>query len=133
MINKNKENKLEKKSKLYMELMSLVPFFIFNNNFYNNLKNDKGEFKKDYFKYDRRNTVSSIIFGAGIVIYSMMSFLNGTLNYQKWPEATRQREIKKELQIQKDSHETFSKYDLNSNGKLDSTEFYNYHKSKIKL
>jgi len=133
MENKNKESKLEKEARIVgnakdkYKWYDFIPFGFMNKKIRDSWKDETGKLSDKIAV----NWGLSIIFALGPSWYGMESLSHGTLNYKKWPEIRQERQFQEEQKQMKEVKEQFHKLDLDNNYVLDSTEFYNYYKSKF--
>jgi len=112
-----------------LEFISWLPFMPFSKNFNESLKDEKGNYKENHFKYYVRTSSSSVLFAAGIIFYGLLSIGGRSINFTKWPEQWEKTRTKNELNFQKESSEKFKHWDFNNDGLIDSTEFLKLYKS----
>ncbi len=135
---KNKENNLEKKAgiagKLKNTIESIVTPLIplaFLSDKLSRTWSKKGEKLGNTKLLFINAAVTGGIIGIG-GMYLLASRNMGTLNYTKWSEASKQKEIQAEKEIRVDSNRQFYKVDKNNDSVIDSNEFYDYTKGQRK-
>ncbi len=70
------------------------------------------------------NTLISAVVPTMIFGYTIASLSTGTLNYTKWSEASKQKEIRMDQEARDYSKKRFYEADRNGNFVLDPNEFY---------
>jgi len=120
MKDENKESKLEK----YTWKDALIPFSCI---FSKKAEKPNKEWTKREHIYGALNAIGYSVLGFSSIIYFGMALTTGSLNSSKWGEIQKQE---KEFRIKNCAIQNFQKYDTDKNLVLDSTEFYNYYKSK---
>ncbi len=130
-----KENKLEKnignKEKVAKALANYVAPFIPFTFFSKKLKKYWQDIEKSPgTSRELGNGIISILFSAGVLLYSMYSIKLENIDFTKWSKIKEQKQHQEKIQQQKNSYETFKKYDTNFSNTLDSVEFLNYYRKK---
>jgi len=123
-------NKLKKI--LLEEGTTLIPFsFAFDkiNKYWSVHKEYKDTTFFEKVNATRRWGLNALISGAISLmafVYPIASLSTGTLNYAKWSEASKQKEMRMEQEVRDYSKEQFYKADKNKDSVLDPNEFYDY-------
>ena len=129
---KKQENNLEKKAGIAGKLKNtiesivtpLIPFAFLSNKL-SRTWSKKGEKLGNTKILIVNGIVTAGIVGLGF-LYSIGSLNMGTLNYTRWPEMQKQKELQEEQETRDYSNEQFYRLDKSSDGVLDSNEFYSY-------
>ncbi len=137
---KSMRNKMNKLKKILLEEgTTLIPFgFAFDkiNKYWCVQKKYKDTTFFEKVNMIRRGGLNFLIFGAislMALLYPIGSLSTGTLNYTKWPEIQKQKELQEEQRVRDYSEKQFFKADKNGDLVIDANEFYDYTHRRRKV